>query len=300
MGTNNGDGRTAPAGCEDPRVTATAERVLSHVISRDGTKIAFERSGSGPALVLVDGALCSRAFGPMGKLAAAFAAAGREQFTVYRYDRRGRGDSGDTRPYSMEREVEDLQALIDHAGGSASLLGLSSGGALALHAAAAGLRIDRVIAYEPPYVHADGGGNGAEYEIQLQRLAASGRRGSAVTYFMRDMVGAPAFVPILMRLMPWVWRKLVAVAHTLPYDASIMTQFRVPIMRFASIRQPVLILNGSKTDARLKLAARVLVAAVPGAQHGELAGQTHNVKPAVLVAGSLGFLANGSEQGARS
>jgi pimeloyl-ACP methyl ester carboxylesterase len=261
---------------------------MSHVISRDGTKIAFERSGRGPALILVDGALCSRSFGPSAKLASAFARA-----TVYRYDRRGRGQSGDTQPYSLEREVEDLGALIEHGGGSATLLGLSSGAALALHAAAAGLKIDKVIAYEPPYVHADGGGKGAEYEGQLQRLVASGNRGRAVTYFMRDMVGAPAFVPIMMRLMPWVWRKLVAVAHTLPYDAAIMTQFRVPQMRFASIRVPVLVLNGSKTDARLKSAALILAATIPGAQHRELAGQTHNVNPNVLAAGSVSFLADG-------
>jgi pimeloyl-ACP methyl ester carboxylesterase len=259
---------------------------MNNLTSRDGTTIAYERSGSGPALILIDGALCSRAFGPSPKLASLLA----RDFTVYTYDRRGRGDSGDTQPYARTREVEDLAALIDAAGGSASLLGLSSGGALALHAAAAGLAIDRVVAYEPPYVDLDGSRGGAGYEVELRRLLARGHRGGAVTYFMRDMVGAPAVVTIVMRLMPWIWRKLVAVAHTLPYDAAVMTEFQIPRARFASIETPVLVLNGGKTDPRLKAAARALVETIPGAQHAELAGQTHNVNPGVLQAGIMDFM----------
>jgi pimeloyl-ACP methyl ester carboxylesterase len=272
---------------------------MTCVTSRDATRIAFERSGSGPVLVVVDGALCSRAFGPSAKIAAAVAkqAVGKRQYTVYRYDRRGRGESNDTSPYLLEREIEDLEALIRHAGGPVTLLGLSSGGALALHAAAAGLPIDHVIAYEPPYVHARGGAGGAEYEDCLRTLVAEGDRAGAVTYFMRDMVGAPAFVPIMMRMMPWVWRKLKSVAHTLPYDAAIMTEFRVPRMRFASVRTPVLVLNGSKTDARLKTAARVVAESIPGAQHRELPGQSHNVNPHVLVEGTLAFLADSARAG---
>jgi pimeloyl-ACP methyl ester carboxylesterase len=266
---------------------------MSHVTSRDGTTIAYERSGSGPALILVDGALCSRRFGPTAKLTpllAGGASAGR-RFTVYRYDRRGRGESGDTPPYSLAREIEDLAALIERAGGRASLVGLSSGGALAIHASAAGLGIDKVVAYEPPYVNEAESGDGAEHEAQLQRLLASGDHGGAVTYFMRDMVGAPAFVPIVMRLMPWIWRKLKAVAPTLPYDAAVMTGFRIPRGRFTAIDRPVLVLNGTKTDPRLKAAARALAATVPGAQHAELAGQTHNVSSGALTAASLDFLA---------
>lgn len=265
---------------------------MNLVTSRDGTPIAYEQSGSGPALILVDGALCSRRFGPSAKLAALFAAPGADapSFTVYRYDRRGRGQSGDTPPYAREREVDDLAALIERAGGDVRLLGLSSGGALALEAAAAGLSINRVVAYEPPYVYESGGGDGAAHEAQLRRLVASGDRGGAVTYFMRDMVGAPRFVPIMMRLMPWVWIKLKAVAHTLPYDAAVMREFRVPRPRLASIAQPVLVLNGTKTDVRLKTAAGAVAAAVPGAGHAQLAGQTHNVNLRVLVAGCLEFL----------
>ena len=259
---------------------------MSRVISKDGTTIAYERSGSGPALILVDGALCSRAFGPSARLAPLLA----RHFTVYAYDRRGRGESGDTYPYAPAREVDDIAALIEAAGGSASLLGLSSGGALALEAAASGLPVDKVVAYEPPYVDDSGQRGGAGYEDHLKRLIADGNRGGAVKYFMKDMVGAPAFVVVTMRLMPWMWRKLVAVAHTLPYDAEVMTAFRIPRMRFAAIRRPALVMNGSKTDPRLKDAVQAIASAVPGARHRELAGQTHNVNPGVLSAAAAEFL----------
>ena len=252
---------------------------MNHVRSNDGTRIAYERFGSGPAVIVVDGALCSRAFGPSSKLAPLLA----EHFTVYTYDRRGRGQSGDTPPYSSSREVEDIAALINVTGGPASLLGLSSGGALALEAAASGLRVAKVAAYEPPYVDVEGKGGGAAHEAQLTRLLGEGDRGGALKYFMKDMVGAPAVMVVMMRLMPWIWRQLEAVAHTLPYDAAVMTEFRIPQTRFASIGVPSLIMNGSKTDLRLREAARTLASVIPGAIHRELAGQTHNVKAGVLV-----------------
>jgi pimeloyl-ACP methyl ester carboxylesterase len=252
---------------------------MNQVSSRDGTAIAYERSGQGPALILVDGALCSRAFGPMPKLAPLLA----RHFTVYMYDRRGRGESGDTQPYSREREVEDIAALIQEAGGSAFLMGLSSGAALALEAAAGGLSIRKVVAYEPPYVDDGGPHGGAQHERELKRLIAAGNRGGAVKYFMRSMVGVPAPFVLMMQLVPGIWRKMKAVAHTLPYDAAVMSEFKVPTARLASIRVPTLAMNGSKTDARLVKAARAVAEAVPGAQHRTLAGQTHNVKPAVLA-----------------
>jgi pimeloyl-ACP methyl ester carboxylesterase len=259
---------------------------MSHVQSKDGTTIAYTRSGSGPALILIDGALCSRGFGPSPKLAPLLA----QHFTVIADDRRGRGESGDVQPYAPAREVEDIAALIRAAGGSASLVGLSSGGALALEAAAAGLAVDKVVAYEPPYVDDAGNRGGAAYAGQLARLLASGSRGGAVTYFMKDMVGVPAPFVLVMRLMPWIWRKLEAVAHTLPYDAAVMTEFRIPRARLASIATPVLIMNGSKTDLRLKEAARAISETVPGARFRELAGQTHNVKPDVLMPAVVEYL----------
>jgi pimeloyl-ACP methyl ester carboxylesterase len=256
-------------------------------ISRDGTVIDYERSGKGPALILVDGALCSRAFGPMPKLAPLLA----ERFTVYMYDRRGRGRSGDTPPYSREREVEDIAALIQEAGGSAFLLGLSSGAALALEAAASGLDIRMVAAYEPPFVGNGGPHGEADHERHLQGLLAAGDRGGAVKYFMRSMVGVPAPMVVMMQLMPWIWPKLAAVAHTLPYDAAVMSGFKVPTARLASIKVPTLAMHGSRTDLRLRKAARAVADAVPGAQHRTLAGQTHNVNPAVLASAVVEFFA---------
>lgn len=249
------------------------------VISKDGTPIAYERSGTGPALILVDGALCCRTFGPSRKIAPLLA----PHFTVYVYDRRGRGQSGDTRPYSKDREVEDIAALTRETGGPAHLLGLSSGGALALEAAASGLEIRKVAAYEPPFVHDGGHHSEPDHASQLEKLLAEGNRGAAVKYFMKDMVGAPAPVVVMMRLMPWVWSRLEAVAHTLPYDAAVMGEFEVPTARLATIRVPTLVMNGSQTDPRLQRAARAVADAIPGAHHRTLAGQTHNVKPGVLA-----------------
>jgi pimeloyl-ACP methyl ester carboxylesterase len=249
------------------------------VMSKDGTAIAYDRSGQGPALILVDGALCSRTFGPMPKLAPLLA----RHFTVYTYDRRGRGESTDRQPYSREREVEDLAALIQGAGGSAFLLGLSSGAALALEAAASGLPVKKVAAYEPPYVAEAGEPGAAEHELHLRKLIAAGKRGGAVKYFLKDMVGVPGAAVVMMQLMPWIWRKLEKVAHTLPYDAALMGEFKVPRARLASIKIPTLAVFGSRSDVRLQKAARAVADAVPGAHHRTLAGQTHNVKPAVLA-----------------
>jgi len=261
---------------------------MSEVRSADGTTIGFERHGHGPALVVVDGAFCSRAFGPSPKLAPLLA----EHFTVYTYDRRGRGQSGDTLPYATAREVEDLAAIVHEAGGRASLLGLSSGGALALEAAASGVPVERVIAYEPPYVDNSGQNGGELHHGALTRLVANGNRAGAITYFMKDMVGAPSPAVWMMRGIPWVWRKLTAAAHTLPYDAALMTDFRIPRARFASIRTPALVMNGGKTQERLREAARSLADIIPGANYRELAGQTHNVQPGVLTPAVVEFLAS--------
>lgn len=248
--------------------------------SKDGTPIAFERTGQGPALILVDGALCSRAFGPTPKLAPLLA----RHFTVYAYDRRGRGDSGDTRPYAKAREVEDLDALIREAGGSALLVGFSSGAALALEAAASGLNITGLAAYEPPFMVDDGGHHArAGHEAQLNRLIAEGSRGDAVKYFMRDMVGIPAVFVVLMRLIPGMWSKLKAVAHTLPYDAAVMGDWTVPAGRLSRVTVPTLVMNGEKTDVRLRRAAEAVAGTVPNAQRRVLKGQTHNLKPDVLA-----------------
>jgi pimeloyl-ACP methyl ester carboxylesterase len=252
---------------------------MSTVTSRDGTRIGFTRTGSGPALILVDGALCSRAFGPMPKLAALLAS----NFTVFTYDRRGRGESGDTQPYDVAREVEDIEALIKEAGGSASLLGLSSGAQLGLEAAASGLRVDKLVMYEPPYVAAGSSGPVPNHEARLQELVAANRRGAALKYFMVDMVGMPSIFMLLMRVMVPVFSKLKAAAHTLPYDAAVMRGFTVPTQRASAVRVPTLVMAGEKTQPRLLKAVAELAKVVPGATLVTLPGQTHNVNARVLA-----------------
>ena len=252
---------------------------MSQVVSKDGTAIRYERAGNGAALILVDGALCSRGFGPSKEFATALT----QHFTVYTYDRRGRGESGDTQPYAKQREIEDLAALNDAAGGNASLVGFSSGAALALEAAAAGVPVRSVLAYEAPYVYEATTGDIPDHSEGLARILDSGDRGGAVAYFMRDMVGVPRIAIVMMRLMPWIWSKLKSVAHTLPYDAAVMGDFRVPAARFASIGTPTLVMHGSKTDERLKVASRSVASAIPTSQHRELEGQNHQVKATALA-----------------
>ncbi|HKG94493.1 MAG TPA: alpha/beta hydrolase, partial [Gemmatimonadaceae bacterium] len=225
-----------------------AEGSATQVRSSDGTLIAYERCGSGPPVILVDGALCSRAFGPMPKLAPLLAG----HFTVFTYDRRGRNDSGDTPPYAVDREVEDLDALIDEAGGSALVCGISSGGALALRAAASGSRITRLAVYEPPFMVGEGGHRPpADHEAQLARLASAGRRADAVKYFMTRVVGMPALLTLPMRLMP-MWSKLEAVAHTLAYDAAVMGDYSLPTERAASVTVPTLVIAGAGSPEVLR------------------------------------------------
>ncbi|NQX28814.1 alpha/beta fold hydrolase [Microbacteriaceae bacterium VKM Ac-2854] len=250
------------------------------VTSADGTAIAIETVGTGPALVLVDGAMCRRGFGPARKLAEALA----DRYTVSFYDRRGRDDSGDTAPYSVAREVEDLAAVLEVADGSAFVYGTSSGGALALEAAIAGVPMRRLAVYETPYIYEAGSADArVDHRAALQTLITAGDRAAAIRYFLVDMVGAPAFVPLMMRVIPGVWPKVVAVAHTLPNDAAVMGDFTVPGDRLGSISVPTLVLGGGKGKANMKRAVRAVAAAVPGASFRELPGQTHEVSAKAMA-----------------
>lgn len=249
--------------------------------SKDGTTIAFEKTGSGPALVLVDGACCYREFGGSRDVAKALA----DSYTVYIYDRRGRGESGDTLPYSPEREVEDLAAVTAATGEQPYVMGQSSGAALALLAAASGVPMKKVAAYEAPYVGLKVvNGKKADYLGTLKRYIAEGNRKKAVDYFMVDMVGGPWFLPLMFRLMPKPWKQLQAVAHTLPYDSEVLGgDFEVPKATLAKITAPTLVMGGSKYAPNMKAAVEGAAAAVPGAELVILAGQTHQVSPAALV-----------------
>ena len=254
--------------------------------SQDGTRIAYEVSGSGPAVVLVDGAMCYRDFGPARDVAAQLA----DSYTVYVYDRRGRGESGDTEPYAVSREVEDLAAVIDAAGGDAYVLGQSSGAGLALEAAAAGVPMRALGSYEAPYVGLTRRkGRDLDYLADLQGMLARGERGRMLDYFMVTMVGGPVFLPLMMRLMRPVFAKLTAVAHTLPNDARVMGTFSVPAERFASITVPTLVMGGTKGKQNMKDGVAAVAAAVPGSTLHWLDKQTHQVDPGVLAGEVKGF-----------
>jgi pimeloyl-ACP methyl ester carboxylesterase len=249
---------------------------MKKVLSRDGTPIAFERLGDGPPLILVDGALCHRRFGPMPKLAPLLA----RDFTVFMYDRRGRGDSGDTAPYAIEREVEDIDALVREAGGSAFLYGVSSGAALALEAARRGLAIRKLALYEAPFIVDDSRPPLPEgYMTRLTGMIAENRRGDAVRQFMK-VVGAPGILITIMRLTP-AWSKLKAVAHTLIYDTHIVQDNQrgrpLPASRWASVAAPTLVAVGGKSPAWMKHGMEALANAIPRAKHHTLNGQTHMV-----------------------
>ena len=253
---------------------------MNRVHSRDGTAIAFDRVGEGPPLVLVDGALCHRSFGPMPKLAPLLA----RHFTVFTYDRRGRGDSGDTAPYAVEREVEDLDAVIEEAGGSAFVYGVSSGAALALEAANRGVPIRKLVVYEAPFIVDDTHPPLPEdYVAHLTALIAADRRADAVKVFMKT-VGVPAIFVAMMKLMP-AWPKLKAVAHTLVYDVHIVGNNQrgkpLPATRWAEVTAPTLVVDGGKSPTWMRNAMRALAGVVPNATHRTLAGQTHMVKAKV-------------------
>jgi len=263
-------------------MSETSTIATEFATSADGTRIAFERSGAGPLIVLVDGALCSRDFGPGRPVAAELT----DRFTVVIYDRRGRGESGDIAPYTAEREFEDLAAVIAAAGGNAFVMGQSSGAAITYRAAAAGVPMRKLIGYEAPWVGVRAGADGSprHYESDLKALLAKGENGKAVGYFMVTMVGAPFFVPTMMRLMPKVWKPMQAIATTLPYDAAVMgAAFSPPLEELARITVPTLVLCGGKSPKAMQAAEDAVAAAIPGARHQTLAGQTHQVSPQALA-----------------
>jgi pimeloyl-ACP methyl ester carboxylesterase len=257
---------------------------MFRVTSKDGTSIAYHRQGDGPAVILVGGGLDD------GSENAPLVPELARRFTVYNYARRGRGDSGDTRPYALEREIEDLQVLITEAGGLAHLYGVSSGGALAMEAAAAGLAVDRLAVYEVPYLVADDVARRWQRYIQELGVAlAEDRRGDALELFMRlagsseeDIAGA--------RSAPF-WSSLETLAHTLAYDAACLGDGRPPTARLATITRPALVVTGGSPDPNMSAmppdffdqAADAIAASIPRAERLTLAGQGHVADPKVVV-----------------
>jgi pimeloyl-ACP methyl ester carboxylesterase len=253
---------------------------MTTVTSRDGTIIAFDRSGDGPAVILVTGAFADRSM--MAPVAALLA----PRFAVYAYDRRGRGGSGDTAPYAVEREVDDIEALLEHAGGFAYAYGISSGAVLALHAARRLPGIAKLALYEPPFI-VDGSYPPlpADYLDRVKELTSTGRPGDAAELFL-TFVGVPAQEVAQMRAEPF-WRAIEAVAHTLVYDLTVMgdTQSGKPLpAKWASITTPALVADGEKTpQPYIRPAADALAGLLPNARRHTLAGQDHAVAPDAIA-----------------
>jgi pimeloyl-ACP methyl ester carboxylesterase len=249
---------------------------MDTVTSRDGTALAYDRLGDGPPVVLVCGGSTDRTAN--AGLAAELAA----DHTVYNYDRRGRGDSGDTLPYAIQREVEDIAAVIAEAGGSANLYGTSSGAALAMHAAAAGLPVTRLALWEPPYSVNGRPDLPADTASVYRELVEAGRRGDAVEYFMSKVVGLPPDFVAGARQAPW-WSQQEALAHTLAYDATVMGDYTLPTEIAKSVTVPTLIVVGGASFGFMTETADALAKLIPNAQRATLEGQQHNVDPSALA-----------------
>ena len=250
---------------------------MEQVTSKDSTTIAFDRLGEGPAVILVSGGSVDRS--SLAALADLLA----KRFTVFNYDRRGRGPSGDTPPYAVEREVEDIDAVVEAAGGSAYLFGSSSGAALALEAARQlPNRITKLALWEPPYIPEGFPRPPADTAKTFSDLVAAGKRGDAAEYFMAKVVGMPPEFVAQARSSPW-WPAQEALAHTLAYDATIMGDYSLPTERAAQVTIPTLVLDGGASFPFLHPTAQALAAALPNGRQRTLEGQSHDVAAEVLA-----------------
>lgn len=250
--------------------------MVSTVKSADGTQIAYEQLGEGPAVVFVGGALMNR-HSPtrtVRRLA--------ERFTVFSYDRRGRGDSGDTQPYSVEREFEDLEAVIDVAGGDVSAVGMSSGSFIVLEAAAADASIAKVAVYEPPYLteHEDAYMSATDYAERLQEVVDAGHPDQAVELFLRQVSGG--WFDESIKASSY-WPTMVALGPSLRYDAALTGTGEVPITRLGSITVPTLALFGGNSETWARESADAVAGAVQNGRSAVLEGQTHQVDEDVLA-----------------
>ena len=245
--------------------------MVETVQSADGTTIAYEKTGTGPALILIGGALSNRQ--SAGDLAVLLA----DRFTVYAVDRRGRGDSGDTEPYSVERELEDLSALVAVAGEPTYIYGHSSGGALALEAAQRGLRFGGIVAYEPPYMVA--GEPDDDFNQLVSRAVEEGRPEEALSLFIGNAM--PGSLDDMKR-SPF-WPGLVSIAHTLPYDLGIVRDGAIPPERFNAITAPTLLVDGAASPAWAARAVDAIAASVPGSMRMTVDGHDPRVPNEVIA-----------------
>lgn len=253
------------------------------VTSADGTRIAYDTNGSGPALVIVEGAMCQRSMGAAQTLREQLG----ERFTVHAYDRRGRGESGvGETPHSVEREVEDLAAVIEATGGTPFVFGASSGAALALEAARAGVPMERLAVYEAPFIlDSSHRPNDPDLVERFEEMIARGEHGKAVKSFMR-VVGAPAPMVALMPLFP-VWKKLTAVAPTLPNDFRIVLEFEqgrpLPEGYYADVKPETVVIAGGKSPEYMRNAQAAVAAQLPHGRLVTLKGQTHMIRAKATV-----------------
>ncbi len=251
---------------------------MQKVFSRDGTPIAFDRVGNGPPVILVSGALSDRSVGDP-RLALLL----QRHFTVFTYDRRGRGASGDTPPYAVDREVEDIDAIIEEAGGSACVYGVSSGAALAMEAAAGGLEITKLALLEPPYrVDRSAPRPPDDLTTRVVELISIGRRGDAVEFFLTKAVGLPSEAVVQMRNAP-MWAGMEAIAHTLVYDFTIMGDGSLPTERIGRVKTPALVIASNASSPWLRQAVQAVADALPNAETQFLEGQFHSVPAETLA-----------------
>jgi pimeloyl-ACP methyl ester carboxylesterase len=270
---------------------------IEKVPSADGTEIAYHRDGQGPALVFVDGAFCTRTMGPGNTLAPVL----RTQFTTFTYDRRGRGDSGDSSVYEPRREIEDLAAVMDVAGGSVAVFGHSSGAILALEAVRAGLPIEALVVYEPPVVvDASRPPVAQDFPERVAQLAASERSRAVVRTFMTEAIRAPKPVAILMSAMPGGGR-MRTIAPTVAYDATIMNPYQQgttsPKELCSSVQVSTLVMVGGKSQRWMQSGCEMVAASIPNARLVRLDGQAHMVKAKATAPVVSGFLAEASPSG---
>ena len=263
---------------------------MGEVISKDGTRIAFDKSGKGAAIIIVNGALGFREFYGDKPLVAALS----NDFTIYTYDRRGRGESTDTKPYAAEKEIEDVEALIDDAGGSSFLYGVSSGAALALHVAARvdSAKVPKLALYEPPY-----GSNNekdkadfASQKNRINELLRDGQSGDAAAFFVTSLGTPPETVEELRKSPDWPFMQRVE--HTLAYDYNVLGDGAIPVEIAKTLKMPVLIMNGGKSFDFMRDTAESLSKVIPNAQWKVLKDQTHQVSPEVLAPVLRAFFSN--------
>lgn len=254
--------------------------MILHVISKDGTRIAWEKIGQGPVVIMVNGAFGYREFKGGWDLASLLS----QDFTVCLYDRRGRGQSTDTQPYAVEREIEDIEAIIDQVGGSAYVYGISSGAALALLAAASlgSIKIPKVALYEPPYVCDDK----AQYEFAEEKqciteLLRQGKRGDATAFYIGSMGIPPERMQDIRKSADW--KMMEGVEQTLAYDYAVVGDGTVPLALARKTMMPALVMDGEKSMPFMHEAAETLGKAMPQALRKTLKDQTHAVSTSVLA-----------------